>query len=86
MPRSFDNSLMNKISLQLIEIRNSLNLTQEQVYNDTGIHIGRIETAKRDFSINSLKRICDYYQITLSDFFLRIDTLKRTSSIKKHIK
>lgn len=63
---------MKKIALKLIEIRKGYNLTQENVYNDTGIHIARIESAKRDTSINSLKRICDYYDIDLSDFFKEI--------------
>lgn len=60
---------MKKIALKLIEIRKGYNLTQEDVYNDTGIHIARIESAKRDVTINSLKRICDYYEIDLYDFF-----------------
>ena len=63
---------MKKVALKLIEIRKGYNLTQEDVYNDTGIHIARMESAKRDASINSLKRICDYYDIDLSEFFKEI--------------
>ncbi|HIW20174.1 MAG TPA: helix-turn-helix domain-containing protein, partial [Candidatus Alistipes pullicola] len=44
-------------------------LTQEEVYIDTQIHIARIETARVNISVSTLKALCDYFDITLSDFF-----------------
>jgi len=66
---------MKNIAIQIKELRLKNGLTQENFFNDTGIHIGRIETAKRDLSINTLKKICDYFEITLEEFFKKCKEL-----------
>lgn len=43
------------------------------VYNDTNIHIARIEAAKANISVSTLAALCKYYKITLVDFFTRVD-------------
>ncbi|MNK09784.1 anaerobic benzoate catabolism transcriptional regulator [compost metagenome] len=50
------------------ELRNEKGLTQEDVYNDTGIHLGRIEQGKRDISFTTLCKLADYFEVNLSDF------------------
>lgn len=65
-----DEVLNKRIALKIRELRNERKITQEQFYNDTDIHIGRIETGKMNITVSSLKRICDYFDISLSDFFL----------------
>lgn len=62
-----DKIFLKKISLRLKKLRESKNLTQEDVLNDTGIHIGRIETGKRDFSISTLRKLAKYFNIAPSD-------------------
>lgn len=64
----------NKDSLILLakrvkELRLKKGLTQEDAYNDTGIHFGRIEQGKRDASFTTIKKISDYFGLTLKDFF-----------------
>ena len=44
-------------------------VSQETVYEDTGLHIGRIETERHNITVSTLSRLCDYYGITLSEFF-----------------
>ncbi len=61
--------LLRKIALRLKQLREQKGLTQENFYNDTGIHIGRIETLKRNVSVSTLEDICKYFNISLSDFF-----------------
>lgn len=39
------------------------------MYIDTNIHIARIETAKVNISVSTLKAICDYFGISLAEFF-----------------
>lgn len=51
------------------QLRTKSNLTQEQAYNDTGIHFGRIEQGKRDASYTTLLAICKYFEISLKEFF-----------------
>ena len=41
---------------------------QEEFYNDTGIHLARIESGKANVSISTLSSICKYFNIALDDF------------------
>jgi transcriptional regulator with XRE-family HTH domain len=67
--QKIDNALSKKIALRLKELRKSRGVTQLAVYEDLGIHIGRIETGRNDLSISTIKKICDYFEIELSEFF-----------------
>lgn len=69
MKQGVDIELLNKVALRIKTLREEKNITQEVFYNDTGINIGRIERSKRNFSISTLKRICEYLEITMTDFF-----------------
>jgi len=60
---------LSKLATRVKELRVKAGLTQEEVYNDTGVHVGRLETGRRDFSVSTLEKICDYFQISLVDFF-----------------
>jgi transcriptional regulator with XRE-family HTH domain len=64
-----DYLLLKKIALRCKKLREERSLTQEDVINDTGIHIGRIETGKRDVSISTLKKLCKYFDVSMSEFF-----------------
>ncbi len=68
-----DSSLLKKIALTLKTLREERNLTQEEVYNDTQIHIARIETGNVNLSISTLSFICAYYKISLLEFFSSSD-------------
>lgn len=68
-----DQLLINSVIQGLKKVREGLNLTQEDVYNDTGIHIARIETGKVNISISTLNALLTYYNKTLSNFFLSIE-------------
>jgi transcriptional regulator with XRE-family HTH domain len=71
-----DSKLLQKIALILKELRDEKELTQEEVYNDTNIHIGRIETGKGNISVSTLSTLCTYYGIKFSDFLKRVEKLK----------
>ena len=73
MYKGVDTVLLKKIALKIKKLRVKHELTQEQFINDTGIHIGRIETAKRDLSVSTLKKIATYFKLTLSQFLKEID-------------
>lgn len=66
-----DVELLLNISKRIKEFREQKNITQEVFYNDTGINIGRIERSKRNLSVSSLKKICEYFEISLEEFFSR---------------
>lgn len=60
--------LLNKIGAAMKQLRENTGLTQEEVYNDTGIHIGRIETATTNISVSTLDALCKYFKIEMSTF------------------
>ena len=64
--------LINEIVSFLKLLRQEHGLTQEDVYNDTGIHIARIETKKFNISISTLAALANYFNISLEEFFKRI--------------
>jgi transcriptional regulator with XRE-family HTH domain len=68
-----DSKLIQKIALVLKELRDEKELTQEEVYNDTNIHIGRIETGKGNINVSTLAALCSYYGILFSDFLKRVE-------------
>jgi transcriptional regulator with XRE-family HTH domain len=64
--------LLFKAAAHIKVLRQARQLTQEDVYNDTSIHLARIETGKINMSISTLKCLCEYFEISLSDFFKEI--------------
>ena len=70
-----DKKLLHKIALVIIELRKAKSVSQADVYNDTNIHIGRIETARTNLSVSTLSEICKYFKIPLSEFHKRVEEL-----------
>ncbi len=65
-----DIELLKKIAKRLKNLRVEKNLTQEMVYNDTEIHIARIESGQQNVSVSTLYALCKYYSVTLREFFI----------------
>ena len=61
--------LLRKVSLRIKELRKIKGVSQEEFVTDTGINISRIESCKSNFSITTLLNICDYFEISLEEFF-----------------
>ena len=68
--------LIEKIVVCLKQIRSSKNITLEVFYFDTGIHLARIEQGKQNITISTLSQICDYFELSLSEFFQLVENLK----------
>ncbi len=65
--------LINQIVAQLKRIRLSKGLTLEDVYNDTGIHIARIESTKKNMSLSTIHALLQYYDMSMAEFFQEIE-------------
>lgn len=71
--------LLSAVKLVLKELRAKTGLTQEQIANnikankDLSIHIGRNETGKQNMTISTLYELCEYYNVSISDFFKRVE-------------
>lgn len=61
--------LVSKIASQIKQLRENKGISQEMFYIDTDIHIGRIESGKSNITVSTLSAICDYFGISLTDFF-----------------
>ncbi len=61
--------LLNRIANRIKQLREVKNISQEIFYIDTDIHIARIELGKVNITISTLQDICDYFSISLVDFF-----------------
>jgi transcriptional regulator with XRE-family HTH domain len=75
MPQIRDKKLLQKIAIVIKELRNNIELSQEEVYNETNIHIGRIETAKANLSVSTLSALCKFFRISLSEFHKKVESL-----------
>lgn len=58
-----------KLASKVKKLRVIKGVTQEIALIDTGIHFGRIEQGKRDISYTTLIKLCNYFDITPSEFF-----------------
>lgn len=61
--------LLNEIGFRIKALREKSNLTQEEVFNDTKIHIGRIETATSNVTVSTIEAICKYFDIGIEQLF-----------------
>lgn len=66
--------LLNAVANRLRHLRMERGISQKIVLIDTDIHVGRIELGKQNISISTLAILCDYYKISLVDFFKDIHT------------
>lgn len=59
--------LLLNLAKRLKGLRKQKEVTQEDVYNDTGIHVARIEQGKRDISYTTLCKLADYFDVTINE-------------------
>ncbi len=69
MGKSRNIPFLKKIGFRIKKLREERGITQEVFFYETGINIGRIERAERDFSMTTLSNICRYFKITPEEFF-----------------
>lgn len=67
-----DTPLLQAIADRFKALRAAKGISQETVYENTGIHIGKIETAKYNILVSTLSKLCICYRISLADFFRSI--------------
>lgn len=60
---------LSQIAKRVKELRKKKGVSQQNAYNDTGIHFARIEQGRRDLSYITLLRISEYFGISLKEFF-----------------
>ncbi len=64
-----DEKLIKAVAKKLQAIRHERNMSQDYVSGKTNISIARIELAQVNITISTLSKLCDFYKISLTDFF-----------------
>ena len=54
---------------RLQRLRRARGLTLQEVYDATGIHVARLEASKANMRVATLAALCQYYDISLAEFF-----------------
>lgn len=70
-----DNDLLKQFGLRVKELRLKAGLSQEKFALQIGMdrtYFSSVEAGKRNLSIHNIKKICDGFNITLSEFFKSI--------------
>jgi transcriptional regulator with XRE-family HTH domain len=66
--------LLERIATVLKGLRELKGVSQQDVYNDTNIHLGRIESSKANINITTLSDLCKYFEIKLSKFLEMVES------------
>ena len=74
MKRQIRESVKLAVAGRLRELREQKGVSQESVYIDTDLNIGRIEAAMNNLTIDTRAILCDYYGVTFEEFFRGIKT------------
>lgn len=69
-----DKQLILKIAQRLKGLREAKGLSQKRVTLETDIHVGRLEAGKANPTISTLARLCEYFKVTLVEFFEGLDS------------
>ena len=59
--------ILLNLAKRLKELREQKKVSQEVVFNDTGIHVARIEQGKRDISFTTLCKLADYFGVSINE-------------------
>lgn len=65
-----------KVGFQIKALRNKNKITQAKFYQETDIHIGRLETGKYDVCLKTLRKIVKIFHTSLSSFFTKVEKNK----------
>ena len=71
-----NNEILQKIAAKLRLLRRKAGLLQKTVSAETGLNMGHLEGARKNVTLTTLERWCEYYNITLDE---RYRHLKRLS-------
>ncbi len=61
--------MLEQVAERIRELRKVRKLTQAAVFEDTGVDVGRIEVGRTNVTITTLTILCDYFEISLAEFF-----------------
>ena len=78
MAQRREDKLIRRVIDKLRVIRKARGLTQAAVYEDTSVDIQKYETQYTNLSLTTLAILCEYYEISLGEFFGGLDRPETT--------
>lgn len=72
MGKIYDEILLKKIAARIKELREEKGVSQKELHNVTDINIDRLEGAKVNVTVGTIQKLCNYFEITLGDFFKKM--------------
>lgn len=76
-----DIDLAEKIAQRIKELRDEYGHTQEFLIEKVHLDINRYEICDRIPTLMSLRKICDFYDVTLAEFFMSMNYPPKTGKI-----
>ena len=64
-----NDKLLHSIAVRLKQLRTERGYTQEVVTDRTGVNVGLYEVGATNITIVLLSVLCDFYEVTLEEFF-----------------
>ena len=64
-----DFELLTYIAHKCKDLRAKKGVSQETAFEDTGVSISKIETARKNITVSTLSKLCRYFEITIPEFF-----------------
>lgn len=64
-----DSAFKRKVALQIKNLRKQHRVTQERFFAETRINIARLESGIIDIRLETLRKICYYFDVSLAGFF-----------------
>ena len=65
--------LLAIIGEKLVKLREARRLSQQKVYIHTGIDMDMIERGEYNLTLTTLSDLCDYYNISIKEFFKGVE-------------
>lgn len=65
--------LIKRIAQRIKDLRKRKGTSQRLMYYDTEINMGRLETGKENIKVTTIAKLCQYFHITLEEFFRDIE-------------
>ncbi len=69
MAQRHNDRIIDLIAGKFRALRKERKLTQEAVREDTGVNVKNIERGGMNLTITTITILCEYYEISLADFF-----------------
>lgn len=67
-----NSAFKRKVALQIKTLRKQNQVTQEKFFNEKHINIARLESGIIDIRLETLRKICYYFNVSLAGFFQEI--------------